>query len=41
MLNAARVGGSDVWFDLAARLRHACWLLGSATYLTPAKPARF
>jgi hypothetical protein len=31
-LNAARPAESDEWFDLAARLHRACWLLGSATY---------
>ncbi len=31
-LNATRPAESDEWFNLAARLQHACWLLGSATY---------
>ncbi len=31
-LNATRSAESDEWFDLAARLQHACWLLGSAAY---------
>lgn len=31
-LNTTRPAESDEWFDLAARLHRACWLLGSATY---------
>jgi hypothetical protein len=31
-LNATRPAESEEWFDLAARLQHACWLLGSASY---------
>jgi hypothetical protein len=31
-LNSTRPADSDEWFELAARLQHACWLLGSATY---------
>lgn len=31
-LNTTHPAESDDWFDLATRLQHACWLLGSATY---------
>jgi hypothetical protein len=31
LLGAERVP-SDAWFDLAERLRKACWQLGSASY---------
>ena len=31
-IKAARPAESEEWFELAARLQRACWLLGSATY---------
>lgn len=32
LLDDARRPRSDAWFELGARLRRACWRLGSATY---------